>query len=148
MRKGDLYGAEDFVIGALQGHTDNIDVIEIVTRIRSFQAGLSQGTIPLDDVHPSWKTQSQRIILFYLDRGNVPLDVRVGLVNIYEPGKANANIRFSGEPGIAFGEIYLTKELDNWLVSDLQIDLADLAENPQVREGIYEPSLYRIMNLP
>ena len=148
MRKGDRYRAEDFAIGTLQGHSSNVDVMQIVQRIRSFQEGLGQGTVPLDDIHESWLTHAQRSLTFYLERGYIPVEVRVGLVDIYESDRASAQVRFSGDPGVAIGEIYLVKSQKEWLVSDLQLDLADLGEIPQRREGPYEPSLYRMMNLP
>ena len=148
MRKGELYRAEDFEIGALQGYTNNAEIIKIMARIRSFQIGMRNGSIPLEDVHPEWETQAQRNISFYLDRGYLPLDVRVGLIRMDEPDKASADIRLSGDPGYAIGEIYLQKDDDVWLVADLQIDLVDLAETPEGREDLYEPSVYRMMNLP
>ena len=148
LRGGEVYGPEDFEIGALQSHSDDRDVQIVLSRIRSFQAALGTGAIPLEDIHPIWKEQAQRSLGFHLDRGHIPLDVRIGVVDIYMRDRARANVRLIGDPGVAFGEIYLDRSEDTWLVSDLQADMADLADVLVEREGLYEPSVYRMSNLP
>jgi hypothetical protein len=148
IRQGSVYSPEDFEIGALQGFSGDRNVQLVLRRIRLFREGLQNGKVPLDDVHPDWLPSAQRSLEFHLDRGNIPLDIRVGIVDIYISGKARANVRLIGNPGVAFGEIYLEKLQDKWLVTDFQIDLADLGENSDVRGELYEPSVYRMMNLP
>lgn len=148
LRGGDVYAPEDFEIGALQSYSDDRDVQDVLSRIRSFQVALRGGSIPLEDIHPIWKEQAQRSLAFHLDRGHIPLDVRIGVVDIYMKDRARANVRLIGDPGVAFGEIYLDRSNDTWLVSDLQADLADLADVMVERDGLYEPSVYRMSNLP
>ena len=148
LRGGGIYGPEDFEIGELQGYSSDKNVRAILERIRSFQAVLKDATVPLADIHPDWETQAQRSLGFHLDRGNVPVDVRVGAIEIYAPGMARANIRMMGDPGIAFGEIYLKKMDDVWLVDDMQIDMQNLSEVPAEREEPYEPSVYRMTDMP
>lgn len=148
LRGGGVYGPEDFEIGELQGYSDDENIRAILARIRSFQKGLEAAAVPVSDIHPNWKDQAQRSLGFHLERGNLPAEVRVGTVDVYAPGMARANIRLTGDPGIAFGEIYLEKSGDLWLVSDLQLDLADLSEAPELRQEPYEPSVYRMTTLP
>ena len=148
LRGGERYSPEDFEIGELQSQTADRDIQLILARILSFQEALSEKNISSVDIHPDWREQAQRNIGFHLERGNIPLDVRVGIVDIYLTGKARANIRFVGKPGVALGEIYLERDGDQWLISDLQIDLADLADAVSERDGLYEPSVYRLNNLP
>ena len=143
-----MYGPEDFEIGELQIISEDENVRAVLRRIRAFQEGLQEAAVPLDDVHPDWKNQAQRSLGFHLERGHLPKEVRVGTVDIYAPGEARANIRLIGEPGVAFGEIYLKKEGDLWLVNDLQLDMGDLAVLPVEREELYEPSVYNMTNLP
>lgn len=148
LRGGEVFGPEDYEIGVLQGYSDDRNIKAILERIRSFQKGLSAGTVPLADVHPDWAEQAQRSLNFHLERGNIPSDVRVGAIEIYAPGVARANIRLTGDPGIAFGEIYLKESDTLWLVNDLQLDMADLSEVPEQKEEPYEPSVYRMTNIP
>ncbi len=148
LRGGNVYSPEDFEIGVLQGYSEDRDVQIVLSRIRSFQAGLSAKEMPLSDIHPIWREQAQRSLGFHLERGHIPLDVRIGLVDIYMTSRARANIRLIGEPGVAFGEIYLDRSEDTWLISDLQVDMADLADVHEKREGLFEPSVYRMLNLP
>jgi hypothetical protein len=148
LRGGGVYGPEDFEIGELQIISEDENVRAILRRIRSFQEGLQNGAVPLGDVHPDWEGQAQRSLGFHLERGRLPKEVRVGTVDLYAPGEARANIRLIGDPGVAFGEIYLTRAGDLWLVSDLQLDMGDLSELPEIREEPYEPSVYNMTNLP
>ena len=148
IRGGGVYGPEDFEIGELQGYSDDENVRAILDRIQAFQEGLESASVPIDDIHPAWRSSAQRSLLFHLGRGNIPSEVRVGTIEIYEPGKARANIRLTGNPGIAIGEIYLDNTDGLWLVSDLQLDMQDLAESPEKRDEPYEPSVYRMTNMP
>ena len=148
LRGGGVYDPEDFEIGGLQGHSDDVNIRAILQRIRSFQKGLGSALVPVDDIHPDWKEQAQRSLGFHLERGNLPTDVRVGLINIYAPGAARANIRLAGNPGTAFGEIYLEKSGEHWLVSDFQVDMQDLSKAAKLRQEPYEPSVYRMTTLP
>ena len=148
LRGGGVYGPEDFEIGELQRPSEDENVRAVLERIRSFQNGLASATVPSADIHPDWKNQAQRSLGFHLERGSLPDEVRVGAVEIYAPGMARANIRLIGDPGVAFGEIYLKKDNDLWLVSDLQLDMGDLIAAPPIREEPYEPSVYRMMNIP
>ena len=148
LRGGGVYGPEDFEIGELQGYSEDENVRAVLERIRSFQIGLSEAKVPLQDIHPDWENQAQRSLGFHLERGNLPTEVRVGAVEIYAPGLARANVRFIGDPGVAFGEVYLKKSDNLWLVHDLQLDMGDLVEAPALREEPYEPSVYRMLNLP
>ena len=45
-------------------------------------------------------------------------------------------------------EIYLKETGDVWLVSDLQLDMGDLSEVPEEKQELYEPSVYRMTNMP
>lgn len=148
LRGGGIYGPEDFEIGALQGYSEDENIREVLERIRSFQRGLAEAKVPLQDIHPDWESQAQRSLGFHLERGNLPKEIRVGAVEIYAPGLARANIRLTGDPGVAFGEIYLKKSDDLWLVNDLQLDMGDLVDIPEERQEPYEPSVYRMLNLP
>ena len=148
LRGGGIYGPEDFEIGELQGYSEDRNIRDILERIRSFQKGLESATVPLADIHPDWKNQAQRSLGFYLDRGNIPTDIRVGAIEIFAPGLARANIRMSGDPGVALGEIYLRQMDDLWLVDDVQLDLGDLSEIPEKRQEPYEPSVFRMTDMP
>ena len=148
LRGGGVYGPEDFEIGELQRHSEDENIRAVLERIRSFQNGLASAKVPLEDIHPDWESQAQRSLGFHLERGNLPEEIRVGTVEIYAPGLARANIRLTGDPGVAYGEIYLKKADDLWLVNDLQLDMGDLVDVPEARQEPYEPSVYRMMNLP
>ena len=148
LRGGGVYGPEDFEIGELQRHSEDENVRAVLERIRLFQKGLASGRVPLEHIHSDWKNQAQRSLGFHLERGNLPKEIRVGAVEIYAPGLARANIRLIGDPGVAFGEIYLKKAGDLWLIHDLQLDMGDLVNAPEARQEPYEPSVYRMMNLP
>ncbi len=148
LRGGGVYAPEDYEIGELQRQSEDENVRAVLDRIRSFQKGLGSGKVPLADIDPEWQSQAQRSLGFHIERGNLPKEVRVGAVGIYAPNMARANIRLTGDPGVAFGEIYLKKSGNLWLVSDLQLDLGDLVDAPPTRQEPYEPSVYRMMNIP
>jgi hypothetical protein len=148
LRGGGVYSPEDYEIGELQRYSDDKNVRAILERIRSFVNGLEAAEVPLEDVHPDWKMQAQRSLLFHLERGNIPTGVRVGAIEIYAPDSARANIRLTGDPGIALGEIYIKKFEDLWLVNDIQIDMENLSEEPVQRQEPYEPSIYRMTDMP
>ncbi len=52
-------------------------------------------------------------------------------------------IRLIGTPGTAEGDLYLAKDGGSWLVSDLQVNMAQLAAPRVERGGRFFPSPYR-----
>jgi hypothetical protein len=82
-------------------------------------------------------------IAFSLDRGDTPTSFRLGKPKPRDGGEIAANVRLFGPEGSAEGEIYMVAENRQWLVSDLQISMADLRMKREKPKEKFFPSSYR-----
>ena len=148
LRGESFVGPEDYEIGPLQYRSDNRDVRAVTERVYALASDLKEGRMPLEHLHPDWRTVAERSLEHHLSLEQVPTAVRIGTVEIYAGDKARANIRLWGNPGRTEGEIYLEMFEGLWLVSDLQADLTALSVEMQEREESFEPSYFRFFDMP
>ncbi len=135
-------GPEDVVIGKLQDrYTEDREAENVFLRIDTFLSAFAQSLIDTGSIHPDSAGDLTRTLRYHIERGNVPNDHRIGAARVEEEN-GSANIRLLGGAGRASGEVFLAKAEERWYITDLQIDLGELAEEYQPEEE-YEPGVYR-----
>jgi hypothetical protein len=78
-----------------------------------------------------------------LERGYTPSSFRLGVPKDVAGGQIAANVRFFGGEGTSEGEIYMARAGTQWLVADVQVNLADLAVARAAPKEKFFPSEYR-----
>jgi len=135
---------EDFKIGPLgDNRTENQDANAAVSAAEAFLtslvAGKADGSLLAAD--------SQKTVLdtltYGLKQGYAPSSFRIGTPKVQDDGEIAANVRLFGADGTAEGEIYMARTGRKWLVSDLQLSLAQLAVKREKSKEKYFPSAYR-----
>ncbi len=134
---------EDFVIGPLQPrYTTDEEKAEIITLAMDFFENLSAGVLDEDLILKEWRETIKTSLLYYIEKDLVPQEVRMGTISFSDNLSAHCNIRLYRDDGVSAGEVYFTKEVKSWYISDIQIDFSLLAE-PYIPAGEpYEPGVY------
>jgi hypothetical protein len=135
---------EDFSIGPLAGDGEaNADEKAALASGAMLLASLLTGT-PDGTLLTSG---SEKAVLDLLDglsgSDAAPTAFRMGRAVSLPDGEISANVRLFRGEGSAEGEIYLRKEGSRWLVADVQINPAALAQARQRPGGRFFPSPYR-----
>ena len=139
---GGSVAGEDLVIGKL--HTVFAGTEEenrVFGGIERFLRALANGSVAEDAASPDALPDLKRLAGYHIERGNIPEDFRIGEIFI-EGSSGRADVRLLGRPGRAAGEIYCIEENGTWLITDMQVDLAELGHSYEI-EGPYEPNVYR-----
>jgi hypothetical protein len=134
---------EDFRIGPLESASDAEGddraalaaaeaFLDALTKGKTARKLLSSGAAEIGDS-----------VAFHLERGEVPTSYRLGRPKTPGAGESAANVRLLGGGGTAEGEIYMMPENRQWLVSDLQVSLADLRVKREKPKDKFFPSSYR-----
>ena len=135
---------EDFKIGPLgDNRTEDQDANDAVSAAEAFLtgvvAGKPDGTL--------LTAESEKTVLdtlaYGLKQGYTASSFRLGTPKVQDDGEIAANVRLFGADGTAEGEIYLARTGKKWLVSDLQLSLAQLAVKHEKAKEKYFPSAYR-----
>jgi len=143
---GSLFFPEDFKIGGLAGDTLTTDQSAAAATARSFLGGLTHGKVAKELVAPSSAVSDT--LTYYLGTGAVPDAFRLGKPKPPQPGGSDSdqiafNVRLFKEQGSTEGEIYLSKVSSAWLVSDMQISMAELQESREKSSEKFVPGSYR-----
>lgn len=141
-RGGSTIGPEDFEIGRLEVTIGDAELKAVSSAVNRFQRSLAAGSFPEDSVDPEWRDALYRSLIYHLDRDHIPMDVRVGGIDMYVPARARVSVRLYGRNGWAVGDVYLAKNKGTWYVEDLQADLSQLEEPRSRRHTEFEPSYY------
>ena len=135
---------EDFKIGPLgeaRGGTADEDAAIAVAS--AFLASVVSGTPDVKLLAPeSGKTVSDTVT-FGLQQGYTPKSFRLGAPKARENGEITATVRLFGADGTSEGEIYMSHVGKVWLVSDLQLSMAQLAVKRAKPKEKFFPSTYR-----
>ena len=139
---------EDFQIGPLQQKYP-IDENErnILSIINSFFLSLSKKIIEEKYIHPDWRSVIVHSLQYHIDKGNLPVSIRTGKIYLSGNTGARANIRLYGNPGISEGEVYLERKDGKWYISDIQIDFTILSLIYNKDYDVFEPAVFRWLNL-
>jgi hypothetical protein len=135
---------EDFKIGPLgDDQTDNADEKGATTTADAFLAALVAGKVDRALLAADTEKTVLDTLTYGLKQGHTPDSFRVGVPKVQEDGGIAANVRLFSADGSAEGEVYLVRFGKKWLVSDLQLSLAQLAEKHEKSKEKYFPSAYR-----
>ena len=83
------------------------------------------------------------MLAYGLQQGNTPASFRLGSAKTRDDGEITATVRLFGTAGTAEGEIYMSKPAAQWLVSDLQLSMAQMAVTKEKPKEKFFPSAYR-----
>lgn len=135
---------EDFKIGPLgEAHGGTADEDAAIAVAEAFLASVVSGTADVKLLAPeSGKTISDTVS-FGLQQGYAPKSFRVGEPKVRENGEITATVRLFGADGTSEGEIYMSRVGKLWLVSDLQLSMAQMAIKKEKPKEKFFPSTYR-----
>ncbi|HET6451829.1 MAG TPA: hypothetical protein VFI08_10985 [Spirochaetia bacterium] len=135
---------EDFKIGPLGdvrgGAPDQGKAVETVDK---FLGGLVAGTVDKSLLAEETRATVADAVRFGLDKGDTPTSFRVGRPRTRDDGEVTAAVRLFGHDSSAEGEIYVAKSGEQWLVSDLQINMAQLSVKTDKPKEKFFPLDYR-----
>jgi hypothetical protein len=135
---------EDFKIGPLgEARGGKSDENDAVGAANAFLASIVAGKVDPKLLAPESEKTVSDTISFGLRQGNVPRSFRVGTPKLREDGEITATVRLFGDDGTSEGEIYMSHVGKLWLVSDLQLSLAQLAVKKEKPKEKFFPSTYR-----
>ncbi len=134
---------EDFRTGPLAGGSDlEGDDRLALTAASRFLAALGEGKVSRE-LLSSGASAVGESMAFHKEQGDTLVSYRLGKPKPREGGEIATNVRLFGREGTAEGEIYMVSENRQWLVSDLQISMADLRVKRQKQKEKFFPSSYR-----
>ena len=135
---------EDFKIGTLgEAFGGAADENAAIAAADSFLASVVAGKVDQKLLAPESEKTVAGTVLFGLQQGYVPKSFRVGVPKVREDGEITATVRFFGQEGTSEGEIYMSRVGKSWLVSDLQLSLAEMGTKKEKPKEKFFPSTYR-----
>jgi len=135
---------EDFKIGPLgDARGSDLRGDKAMTTAEHFLSHLVGGTIETKDISPDAQASLSDTISYGLKRGYQPIAYRLGAIKTDANGQMSATLRLWGTVGTSEGEIYFTRVGEEWLVSDLQLSLAQMAVAKTAPKEKFFPSAYR-----
>ncbi len=135
---------EDFRIGPLgNGQTGTPDKDAAFAAASSFLSRLVAGTVDRQAITPDEQESLADTLTYGLQQGYVPTSFRLGAPKDEPDGELAANLRLFDAVGSSEGEIYLSRAAGQWLIADVQIDLAQLAVPRTPSKERFFPSPYR-----
>jgi hypothetical protein len=135
---------EDFKIGPLgDDQTENADENGATTTAQAFFTALVAGKVDRALLAADSEKTVFDTLTYGLKQGYTPSSFRVGAPKVQEDGGIAANVRLFSADGSAEGEVYMARSGKKWLVSDLQLSLAQLAVKHEKSKEKYFPSAYR-----
>jgi hypothetical protein len=136
--------AEDFKIGPLgeaSGGTSEENAA--VAAANAFLASVVAGKADPQLLAPESEKTVAGMVAFGLQQGYAAKAFRVGAPKTRQDGEITATVRLFGPDGTSEGEIYMSRVGKSWLVSDLQLSLAEMAIKKQKPKEKFFPSTYR-----
>jgi hypothetical protein len=135
---------EDFAIGPLADVRDSAaaedGAIDLADR---FLAALVAGKVDRSLLAPDAEARVSDSLSYGLARAHAPIAFRIGAPRRREGGEITAAVRLFSSVGTSEGEIYLAESASQWLVADLQLNMAELAVARAKPKERYFPSAYR-----
>jgi len=135
---------EDFLIGALS-ETDGrkAEEIEAIWTARAFLASIVAGAPNRKLLSAESEEGIADMLSFSAEQGYTAKSFRLGNPKRHENGEVTASVRLLDAEASSEGEIYLSRTGKEWLVSDFQINLAQLATKREKPKERFFPSAYR-----
>jgi hypothetical protein len=139
-----LIAPEDFKIGPLgEPYGGTADENAAISAADAFLASVVAGKADQKLLSPESGKTIAGMISFGLQQGYAPKSFRVGDPKTRDDGEITATVRLFGGDGTAEGEIYMSRVGKSWLVSDLQLSLAEMAVKKDKPKEKFFPSTYR-----
>ncbi len=82
---------------------------------------------------------------YYLKKEILPVEYRLGLVQINEDGSSHVPVRLLSNRGVSEGDIYLEKREKTWLITDIQVDLQRLGQEYVRGNEDFVPASYDLL---
>jgi hypothetical protein len=134
---------EDFKIGPLgdawQGTADGKSAFESAAALL---ASLVSGKVDAELLAPDSAQALLDMLAFGFEGDRAPTSFRLGAPVSHPDGEITVNARLFRGPGATEGELYLRRENRQWLVADIQISAAGLAEARERPKQKFFPSPY------
>jgi hypothetical protein len=135
---------EDFKIGTIgTGSAGKADADAAFAAASGFLDGLVTGSVERQWITPDAQDTLSDTLTYALERGYTPSSFRLGVPKDVAGGQIAANVRFFGGEGTSEGEIYMARAGTQWLVADVQVNLADLTVARAAAKEKFFPSAYR-----
>jgi hypothetical protein len=135
---------EDFKIGPLgEARGGTVDTDAAIAAAEAFLASVVSGTPDVKLLAPDSGKAVSDTVTFGLQQGYTPKSFRVGTPKVRDDGEITATVRLFGADGTSEGEIYMSRVGKAWLVSDLQLSMAQLAVKKEKSKEKFFPSTYR-----
>jgi len=135
---------EDFLIGALAdtggGKSEEMAAIGVA---RAFLTSVVSGALDRKLLAADGEAGIADMIAYGMEQGYAAKSFRLGSPKKHENGEVTASVRLLGNEGSSEGEIYVSRAGKEWLVSDFQINLAQLAVKREKPKDRFFPSAYR-----
>jgi hypothetical protein len=135
---------EDFKIGPLgdarEGTDDTDGAIAVAD---AFLASVVSGKVDSRLLAAESQKTVSDTVSFGLRQGYTPKSFRVGAPKVRDNGEITATVRLFGTDGTSEGEIYMSRAGKAWLVSDLQLSMAQMAVKKEKPKEKFFPSTYR-----
>jgi len=135
---------EDFKIGPLgdagQGTADGKSAFESATALL---ASLVSRKVDTKLLAPDSAQALLDMLAFGFEGDRAPTSFRLGTPVSHPDGEITVNARLFRGPGATEGEVYLRRENRQWLIADIQISPAGLAEARERSKQKFFPSPYR-----
>jgi hypothetical protein len=136
--------AQDFKIGPLQDMlAGQYDKINAVVTVRDFLNSLSKKKVKQELIKEDMRTEITRSLQYPIQQGLVPETYRIGRAFLNDNQELSVNVRLFKGQSVTEGEIYLVKNKDEWVITDLQVGLTLLAEKPTKDTEPFSPSSYK-----
>ncbi len=138
-RSGEPVLPADFEIGDLADpFAAERDRREIAALVADFLEAYGNGTVKEEAIAPDRRTLVTRSLRYPLLEKAVPQEFRVGVPEI-EGESGSSRVRLFGPSSRVDGTVYLVRERDRWLITDLQIDFLALLEPSEPRSEPFRP---------
>ncbi len=135
---------EDFKIGALgDDRTVRKDDSGALAAAGEFLSRLAEGSVDKKLVAAESQDRLSDSLAFGLRQGNMPSSFRLGAPKSRDDGEIAAAVRLFGPTGTSEGEIYIAPSGSQWLVTDLQLSLAQLSVRREKPKEKFFPLEYR-----
>jgi hypothetical protein len=135
---------EDFKIGPLGDERGgSVEEQAAIGAADKFLSHLVKGTVDKSLIAPESQASLTDMLTYGLQQGTTPAAFRLGTAKTRDDGEITATVRLFGPDGTAEGEIYMEKPKTQWLVTDLQLSLAQMAVKREKPKEKFFPSAYR-----
>jgi hypothetical protein len=135
---------EDFKIGPLgDDRGEKPDENSAIAAAEAFLQSIVEGAVDTKLLTPDSQGIVADALTYSLQQGYKPKSYRLGAPKSQDNGEITATVRMFGADGSSEGEIYIARAGKQWLVSDVQLSLAQMAVKREPAKDKFFPSAYR-----